>query len=120
MPQSISCAAAAPPHPVFAASDDLVVPLPVVGELYAGAEISKHRERNLRAVDDLLAACEIITPDRETARIYGRVRLMFRTATGLAVVNDLWIAAICLQHELSLATNDRDFDRIEGLSVVRP
>ena len=109
-----------PSPSIFTASSALVIPLPVVGELYAGAEISRLPEENLRAVENLLALCEIINPDRETARIYGRVRVVFRGATGVAILNDLWTAALCLQHRLPLVTNDRDFDRIEGLSVLRP
>ena len=33
-------------------------------------------------------------------------------------MNDLWIAALCLQHTLPLLTNDRGFDSIEGLRVI--
>ena len=32
--------------------------------------------------------------------------------------NDIWIAAICLQHGLTLLTLDRHFDRIEGLALA--
>lgn len=33
-------------------------------------------------------------------------------------MNDLWIAALCLQHALPLLTNDRGFDTIDGLAVI--
>ena len=33
-------------------------------------------------------------------------------------VNDLWIAALCIQHNLPLLTHDRGFDHIAGLTVV--
>jgi tRNA(fMet)-specific endonuclease VapC len=31
--------------------------------------------------------------------------------------NDLWIAAICVEHDLPLATVDSHFDYVEGLHV---
>jgi predicted nucleic acid-binding protein len=33
-------------------------------------------------------------------------------------VNDLWIAALCIQHSLPLLTNDRGFNGIENLEVI--
>jgi tRNA(fMet)-specific endonuclease VapC len=88
--------------------------------LCAGAELSKFPEKNLVAVAQFLAACEILLPDVDTARFYGRVRVAFRDVKGSSILNNLWIAALCLQHRLPLLTNDRDFDRIEGLTIFRP
>jgi predicted nucleic acid-binding protein len=32
--------------------------------------------------------------------------------------HDTWIAALCLQHDLPLLTNDALFDQVRGLDVV--
>jgi tRNA(fMet)-specific endonuclease VapC len=32
--------------------------------------------------------------------------------------NDIWISAIAMQHKLRLATRDKHFDYISGLSLV--
>lgn len=104
------------PHPF---SFDVVVPLTALGELYAGAFMSARREVNVRVIDDFIQGRTILTPDRETARHYGALRARLRgTAPGVAKLNDLWIAALCLQHALPLLTNDRGFDTIEGLTVL--
>jgi predicted nucleic acid-binding protein len=36
----------------------------------------------------------------------------------MSKLNDLWIAALCLQHDLPLLTNDHGFDHIAGLTVI--
>jgi predicted nucleic acid-binding protein len=33
-------------------------------------------------------------------------------------INDLWIAALCIQHNLPLLTNDAGFDHISRLTVI--
>ncbi|NTW31459.1 MAG: type II toxin-antitoxin system VapC family toxin [Bacteroidetes bacterium] len=32
--------------------------------------------------------------------------------------NDIWIAATCIVYEISLATNDKHFNNIEGLKLI--
>jgi predicted nucleic acid-binding protein len=62
----------------------------------------------------------ILSPDLETARIYGTLRGSTRQATRTTVsrMNDLWIAALCVQHSIPLLTNDRGFDVIPDLTVI--
>jgi predicted nucleic acid-binding protein len=62
-----------------------------------------------------------LLPDLETARVYGKVRAdASRAAISLTAskTNDLWIAALCIQHDLPLLTNDGGFDHIPGLNVI--
>ena len=93
--------------------------LPVVGELYAGVFASRQRAANLRLLETFLAPNTIIKPDEETARRYGELRARMQLANIRASkMNDLWIAALCLQHSLPLLTNDRGFDSIEDLQTI--
>lgn len=48
---------------------------------------------------------------------YGILRARYSANLSIAKVNDLWIAALCLQHNLPLLTNDRGFDAIAGLTI---
>jgi tRNA(fMet)-specific endonuclease VapC len=97
----------------------IYLPVPVVGELFAGAHGSRDIRVNVAAVEEVLARWTVIAPDLETARRYGRLRGELRFAeTRPAKINDLWIAALCLQHDLPLLTNDRGFDAIPNLAVV--
>ena len=98
----------------------VVLPLPVLGELLAGAYGSTDPELNLARVDKLRKACELLLPDESTAHVYGRIRAATGNVQplGTSKLNDFWIAALCVQHHLPLLTNDRGFDRIEELTVL--
>jgi tRNA(fMet)-specific endonuclease VapC len=97
----------------------LVLPLPVIGELYTGVFSSRKRDSHLALLEKFVAYHEILTPDIETAQMYGSIRARHRLANIRASkMNDLWIAALCLQHALPLLTNDRGFDTIDGLAVI--
>jgi tRNA(fMet)-specific endonuclease VapC len=95
------------------------LPLHVVGELFAGAFASRQVAENTQKIEELLRRWRSLDPTDETARIYGELRA--RPGAQLvspSKLNDLWIAALCLQHNLPLLTNDRGFDHIAGLTVV--
>ncbi|MGN6186263.1 MAG: PIN domain-containing protein, partial [Thermoanaerobaculia bacterium] len=86
------------PHPFVV---DAVIPLPVVGELFAGAFMSSNRDSNLTRILDFLYGREIVAPDFSTAHQYGSLRGLHRgTPPKASKINDLWIAALCLQHNL--------------------
>jgi tRNA(fMet)-specific endonuclease VapC len=95
----------------------VVLPLPAVGELFAGAEQSNRIAENLAKVEELLDWWKVLNPDTETARVYGRLRRSEALA-GAARVNDLWIAALCIRHNIPLLTGDYGYDVIPELKVI--
>ena len=114
------------PQPLNEARE-LFLPLFVLAELHVGVARSVRREENAAAVDDLARRCRLLLPDTETIAFYVRVRQSIaatRTAPQSlekreGFSHDLWIAALCLQHELPLLTNDSIFEEIEELRVVK-
>lgn len=103
--------------PALPAGPDAILPVPVLGELYAGAFSSKQRTANVTSIDKFIATRTLLAPDAATARDYGILRARYAANLSIAKVNDLWIAALCLQHNLPLLTNDRGFDTIAGLTI---
>jgi tRNA(fMet)-specific endonuclease VapC len=98
---------------------EVLLPLPVVGELFAGAHYSNRVGENLAKVEEIIATFTIVNPDAATARVYGALRGSAGPARiTIGRMNDLWIAALCIQHSLPLLTNDRGFDVIPGLDVI--
>jgi len=98
----------------------IVLPLPVLGELLAGAMASAMPRINLERVTGLRKRSEVLIPDEKTAWTYGSIRAATRNVQplGQSKLNDFWIAALCLQHNLPLLTNDSGFDRIPALRVI--
>ena len=56
---------------------------------------------------------------RSTAEVYADVRLRLKQAGKPIPENDVWIASLCVQHGVPLATSDEHFDHVDGLEVVR-
>jgi len=59
----------------------------------------------------------VLTCDMDTAKKYGIIKSVLRMKGRPIPENDIWIAAITLQHNLILATRDPHFDEIENLNV---
>ncbi|HYR29978.1 MAG TPA: PIN domain-containing protein [Thermoanaerobaculia bacterium] len=75
-------------------------------------------DENLAVVEELIAKWTLLLPDLATARIYGRLRGKVRFPISVSRMNDLWIAALCIQHHLPLLTNDRGFQAVPALTVI--
>jgi tRNA(fMet)-specific endonuclease VapC len=100
-------------------AEAVFLPLPVIGELYAGAHYSNRVSENLGNVEKVVAAWQTLVPGVDTARIYGRLRgSAGDNRVTPSRLNDLWIAALCIEHSLPLLTNDRGFAFISGLTVL--
>jgi tRNA(fMet)-specific endonuclease VapC len=88
--------------------------------LIAGAFATRRVEEHLHLVTELVAKCTLIAADLATAHVYGRLRAAIGTARSItpSKLNDLWIASLCIQHDLPLLTNDGGFASMTGLEVI--
>ncbi len=90
-----------------------------LAELEFGVAKSQYLEKNQAALDEFVLPLEIANFDRETARVYGRVRAMLEKKGTPIGSLDMMIAAHALALGVTLATNNtREFSRIKGLTVV--
>ena len=74
-------------------------------------------KENLARIEDLASSSVILGCDTETARIYGEVKNALRIKGHPIPENDIWIAAIAVQHNLTLISRDAHFSEIEGLKL---
>jgi tRNA(fMet)-specific endonuclease VapC len=58
---------------------------------------------------------QVLLPARETAEQYARLFVQLKRAGTPIPDNDLWIAALALEHDLTLITRDRHFQHIPQL-----
>ena len=100
-------------------ADDLEVFIPsiVLGELFYGALKSTRVEANLARLDEFTRSSAVLGCDATTARYYGQIKNTLREKGRPIPENDIWIAAIAMQHGFTLATRDRHFDEVEGLLI---
>ena len=99
----------------------LHVPLIVLGELRAGFAHGTKREQNEKVLTAFLnlAGVEVLAPDEQTTRFYAELYAYLRARGRPIPTNDLWIAALVVQHGLVLLDRDSDFDRLPQLPRVR-
>ncbi|MDO8632287.1 MAG: type II toxin-antitoxin system VapC family toxin [Phycisphaerales bacterium] len=97
---------------------EVAFPFVVIGELRFGAMGGRDPQRKIAEIDEMVQRSTTLAGDGETARVYANVRHRLKAAGTPLPENDIWIAAICLQHGLPLLTLDRHFDRIDGLTVA--
>lgn len=95
----------------------LGIPIIVLGELFAGAENSAHVEANIKSIELLASQADVLLCDEQTARHYARIAQVLRKKGRPIPQNDMWIAALAIQHHLTLLTRDRHFSLIDGLSL---
>jgi len=98
-------------------SVSLFLASPSVGELYYGAQKSDKVMENLRRINTFVENYILLSCDLETAQWYGIVKNQLRRQGHPIPDNDIWIAAIAMQHGLILVTRDAHFDRVESLQI---
>jgi tRNA(fMet)-specific endonuclease VapC len=88
------------------------VPFVVVGELRAGFAAGKRGAENERILRRFLAkdGVELLLADEQTTHHYAAVYRQLRTQGTPIPTNDMWIAALVLQHNLALYARDDHFD----------
>ncbi|MGA1603738.1 MAG: type II toxin-antitoxin system VapC family toxin [Prochlorothrix sp.] len=97
----------------------VILPTVVVGELLFGASNSSRPVQNLARYLEFIALCQVTTMGRETAALYAQTRLALKQKGRPIPMNDVWIAAQCLEQGWTLVTDDRDFEAVEGLRIDR-
>jgi tRNA(fMet)-specific endonuclease VapC len=99
-------------------ADEVFIPSIAIGELYYGAKKSGRSQKNLERIEEFVANNTIIECDANTARQYGDVKNRLRIKGRPLPENDVWIAALALQHGLTLVTRDAHFQEVENLQTV--
>jgi tRNA(fMet)-specific endonuclease VapC len=101
----------------LASCEEVWIPLIVLAEIKAGFYGGTQRGRNEALLQRLLAkpTVGVLLPARETAEHYARLFVQLKRAGTPVPDNDLWIAALALEHDLVLITRDQHFEQIPQL-----
>jgi tRNA(fMet)-specific endonuclease VapC len=90
-----------------------------VAELYEGVYSSRDPGKTMEGVQDFLRAFDVLDIQDDTCKIFGKERGRLRKTGRIPGDLDLLIAAICLQHRLTLLTNNRKhFEQVNGLKIL--
>lgn len=91
---------------------EIFLPFAALAELRAGFSFgSKQKENEQRMIRFLNSdRVHVLLPDETTTFIYSQVYVQLRKQGTPIPTNDLWIAALVLQHDLILCSRDNHFD----------
>jgi len=99
----------------LADASEVFVPNVTMGELYYGAHKSNRFEFNISRIDEFASISSILGCDLQTSREYAKIKNALREKGRPIPENDIWIAAIAVQYNLTLVSRDDHFKKIDGL-----
>lgn len=100
-------------------AEEVFVPSIAVGELLYGARLSARAAENRAEVEAFAAATAVLSCNLQTCSHYAEIKAGLRARGRPIPENDIWIAAIALQHGLPLATRDPHFDQVDAIDVAK-
>lgn len=96
---------------------EVFVPCIAIGELYFGAYKSVKVQENIIRIDEFALNNAVLSCNAETAKRYGDIKSHLKDKGQPIPENDIWIAAIAQQYDLTLVTKDPHFNAIENLKI---
>lgn len=100
--------------------DEIKIPFIVLAELRAGFSCGNRGHENEEVLTRFLNSnrVSIVFADEETTHQYARLFKQLREQGTPIPTNDLWIAALAVQHDLFLFTRDTHFSHLPQLPIV--
>jgi len=94
--------------------ETVLMPVPVIAELRFGFLHGTKGQRNEAFLTRFLdqERVEVLACDEATTSLYAQLKLQLKRQATPIPINDVWIAALVLQHGGVLFTRDSDFDHL--------
>jgi len=107
---------------ILAQADQVLVPSPVIGELAHGFRIGRHFKQNSTRLEMFLGEPQVDVAQitKRTGEIYGEILEHLQKIEAPLTTNDLWIAALAIEHDAVLITSDRHFSYIPQVKLNLP
>jgi tRNA(fMet)-specific endonuclease VapC len=101
-------------------ADEVWLPFIVIGELRAGFAVGTQGPRNEATLRRFLLKPDVavLFADEQTTHHYATLYRQLRKQGTPMPTNDMWIAALVLQHSLTLYDRDAHFDSLPQLTRV--
>ena len=100
--------------------ENLLMPAIVVGELHYGFLKGKKQQANERKLLQIIRRLqiEVIPVNGDVARKYAGIFLSLEKKGARIPINDVWIAACCMEVGGTLLTRDRHFKEVEQIETI--
>ena len=105
-------------EPVFREATEIALPVIVLGEYRYGIRQSRERARYQEWLAEIVVASRVLHVTEETTEFYADIRHELKRKGRPLPANDIWIAALAIEHSLPVLTRDQHFDLVSGLRRI--
>ena len=100
--------------------EHIYLPSVVMGELNFGFMKGSRQRFNERKLQQFISRLrvEIINVDADVARKYATIYLSLQKKGAIIPINDVWIAASCMEVGGTLLTRDKHFEDVEQIEKI--
>lgn len=101
-------------------AEQVFLPFIALAELRSGFQAGTLARANEQTLTRFLASgrVSVLYPDETTTQVYAGLFVQLRRQGTPIPTNDIWIAALALQHNLALLSRDGHFDALPQLHRV--
>jgi tRNA(fMet)-specific endonuclease VapC len=99
-------------------SKQVYTPVFALGELYLGAENSNRKKYHINQITDFLKIAPVLNTSDNTAIIYGNIKSFLKRKGTPIPENDIWIAALAMEHKLPIVTRDNHFKNLPDIKMI--
>jgi predicted nucleic acid-binding protein len=103
----------------FFADKHFAIAFVTLAELSVGVLKSQNPEAAWRRVLEVIGGAEMFRVSDLTPMIYAGVYYDLEQRGTLIPINDIWIAAVCLEAQLPVLVRDEHFNRVPNLTVIK-
>lgn len=106
---------------VISGASRVWLPSVVIGELYRGFYSGNRAGENEALLREVLDQPEVgvLSINLNEARVYGELLHYLRGQGTPLPVNDIWIAAACVEHGCTLVTSDKHFEQLPQVRLAK-
>ena len=91
----------------------------VLGELMYGAAKSAHVVQNKQNANSFCSRYPLLGVSNIVTEFYGEIKKDLLSHGNVMPENDMWIAATALANDMTVITQDRHFEHIQNLMVIK-
>jgi len=95
------------------------IPVIVIGELMFGAEKSQLKLSNREKYLQFCHSFPLLEVTQQVAQEYGKLKNELQSRGEILPENDMWIASIARVNNMTVYTQDKHFEKISGLQVIK-
>ena len=105
---------------LVAAANEVFLSFITLAELHVGFRHGTRRKQNERELETFLSeyAVSVIYADAKTVDLFADLSLQLRRQGTPIPDHDIWIAALALEHSLTLYARDKHFDHLPQVARV--